>query len=267
MLFAIDIDGTVSGVNVRKFVYTCNERLSLGLDAKILDRVRTYQEFYELPEVGALRGDEVAWRHLRWIDFSSEILCSLPALPSAIDGVAQLARLGTVVYYTARKCRDDEKNREMAEATERWLEQHNFPGEAVFCLGVRDKLRRLALVEEAETIILIDDLYQRILEEIQEQEFEALRRHMILVAFGAVVSPACNGLQVHVLPSWRDIDRLVNCLQKGSTFMKKREDEVPETPKPEPPPETPKPEAAPETPKPEPNPYDNYDPRQDDKDK
>ena len=36
------------------------------------------------------------------------------------------------------------------------------------------------------------------------------------------------------------------------------EDDIPVTPKPEPPPETPRPED---------NPYDNYDPRQDDKDK
>jgi len=137
-------------------------------------------------------------------------LRAMHPLPGAKEGVAQLATLGRVAYYTARySSQSEERSQAMAQATLEWLTTHAFvnPTSAVFCDGLPGKLRQLAqeLARHAEPVILVDDQYSRLLQrltDLDKEPAQIFQRSLILVAYGAQTTPESALLPVVALPSW-----------------------------------------------------------------
>jgi uncharacterized HAD superfamily protein len=224
MLCAIDIDGTIAGRNMRQFARVCNESLSLGITLDQLPKKMLYTTFLRLPEVTAYQlrvGQQRFDRDIRWIDLDPQVLLAMVPLPGAVQGITQLVQYTTVSYYTVRYSSTQlHKNQAMASATQQWLTEKQFPQSCniVFCTSIADKLNRLAgrIKAEAESIILIDDRYSRLLEELMRVDqchVDLLRQHLQLVAFGAREVPErCHGFQVIPLPTWNDLSLYIDSL-------------------------------------------------------
>lgn len=220
MRIAVDIDGTISYRNERRYLYVCNEQLQLGIDARRLDTL-SYQELLRQPELLAYQervGDDYFRRAVGWIDFHSQVLCAAIPMTGAVEGVTRLASLGPVTYYTARFApTSPQRSQAMADATYQWLHAQRFPASdsVVFCSNLKDKLHRLAECIEAEQteFLLIDDQYARVISYISDldaSQRDILRRRMTLVAFKAARVPEqCARLRVLPLASWRQIDMLI----------------------------------------------------------
>lgn len=216
MLFAIDIDRTIAG-GFRAYVNHHNRDLALGISQQVLNGLPNYQEFLQLPEVIAYRQhNESRFQESKAsIRVSSDVILSLEALPGAGEGVALLAALGTIRYYTIRAD-------EVQEATVQWLDEKQFPypQNVVFCESSIDKIVKLCQQATDETIVLIDDKYAVLLIAFDHctqripAVADALRGRLIIVAFDikACDLPERDDIKLLALPSWHDVTNLVAAL-------------------------------------------------------
>lgn len=211
---ALDIDGTLGYRNRQQYLTTCNETLKLALSEERL-RTLSLNAFYQLPEVQNYKervGETYYAKAIGWIDYHPDVLRAMHPLPGAKEGVAMLATVGSVAYYTARySSQSEERSQAMAQATHEWLTAYTFanPTSAVFCDGLPGKLRQLAqeLAHNREPVILVDDQYTRLLERLSDLDAESaqlLQRSLILVAYGAQTAPESASLPVVALPSWEE---------------------------------------------------------------
>ncbi len=235
---ALDIDGTLGYRNRQQYLLTCKTTLKLALADDVLQGI-SLETFAQLPEVRAYRarvGDAYYTKALGWIDYHPDVLRAMHPLPGAREGVARLATVGSVAYYTARySAQSQERSQAMAEATQTWLTVHAFahPTNTVFCDGLPGKLRQLArdLVNVSEPVILIDDQWTRLLQrcaELDEATIRLLQGSLLLVAYGAATVPEQTLLPVVALPSWEEsavtqmlegIRHLLVPEEKGDSFM------------------------------------------------
>ncbi len=222
MIFAVDIDGTIAYRHVPSVLAACNERFRLGIAPERLQQM-SYQTFLCQPEVLAYRtriGAQRFERALGWMDFEPQVLLAMRQHPGACEGVARLAALAPVVYYTARWSADSaERSQAMAQATHQWLAAEHFPcaDAVIFCEGSVSKLRKLAerIEQEAQPIILIDDGYERIMHAYERLEArqQRLLRQLTLVAFGASsVSASAGGLRVIAMRSWSQLAQMLEAV-------------------------------------------------------
>ena len=230
MHIAVDIDGTIGYRNERCFIQVCNEDLKLGMDPERLSTL-SYEEFLCQPELAAYQekvGEKYFKLAVGWVDFHRQVLLSALPMAGAVEGVAKLALLAPLAYYTARYTTEsEERSQIMAGATHQCLREQQFPQaeEVIFCNGLKDKLLRIAAYIEAEAqeIMLIDDQYERVITSMtafDQPMRDILLRQMILVAFKAREVPCeCHGLRVLPLSSWRHIDTLIGTF---SSFSPKR---------------------------------------------
>ncbi len=221
MHIAVDIDGTIGYRNERRFIQVCNEDLKLNVAPERLATLN-YEDFLRQPELIAYQkkvGEKYFKLAVGWVDFHHQVLVSALPMSGAVEGVAKLAKLAPLTYYTARyTAESEERSQIMASATHQWLREQQFPHaeEVIFCNGLQDKLRRIAtcMETEAQEIVLIDDQYERVLTFITQLDKliqDTLLRQMILVAFKAKEVPReCYGLRVLPLSSWRHIDTLID---------------------------------------------------------
>lgn len=238
MLFAIDIDGTIAGRNMRQFAKDCNEAFDLQIDAAILERIR-YRSFMAHPAMVAYQqrmGKAAFEAAIEHIEKAAEMLTVKPVLPGAVESVRKLADLGDVGYYTVRKSAIPEQNEAIQQATKCWLNEQYFPNanNVHFCMSVMHKLVALAqyITTTQQRVILIDDLYTLLLQSYAQLErgehpridmaqcqqiTETLRAHLTLVAFKADSLPAQRSrLQVTTLPSWEAIDDVIASLERSA---------------------------------------------------
>lgn len=209
-----DIDGTLGRRNRQQYLITCNTTLKLDLADETLQGI-SLQTFAQLPQVQAYRqrvGETYYTKALGWIDYHPDVLRAMHPLPGAREGVARLATIGSVAYYTARySAQSQERSQAMAEATRTWLATYDFanPTNTVFCDGLPGKLRQLArdLVRDTESVILIDDQWARLLRQcadLDEDTSALFQGSLILVAYGAPAAPEHTPLPVVALPSWEE---------------------------------------------------------------
>lgn len=209
---AIDIDGTLGYRNRQQYLNTCNETLKLAIAEQRLQDI-SIQAFSQLPEVQTYRarvGEAYYTKALGWIDYHPEVLRAMRPLPGAKEGVALLATMGRVAYYTARySAQSEERSKAMAQATFEWLATCEFvnPTSAIFCDGLPGKLRQLAqqIARDPEPVILVDDQYARLLQRLSDLDTasgQILERFLVIVAYGACTAPERSSIPVIPLPSW-----------------------------------------------------------------
>ncbi len=220
MFFAIDIDGTIAGRNEQRFAEECNRIFNLGMNSEELEHI-SYITLMEQPALRAYR-ERVGTEHFETAVYEiaqdPAMLGVLPPFLGAVRGVAQLATVGDVGYYTVRKHRDPERNRQIEQATTQWLARHCFahPEHIVFCRSVMHKIVQLYEREKDHQypLVLIDDRWKQVLEAIDEIAaglYHQITDHLLpcltVVAFGVNALPTItNGFRVERLPSWENLD-------------------------------------------------------------
>lgn len=218
MLFAIDIDGTLSVLNVPMYIGACCKYFDIQIEPDYLTGL-TQSEFFALPEVvmrreavGAMLFDYYA----SWLRFDRQVMQSAKIIPGALPGVCNLADLTSVAYYTARFSKDRDKHTAMVEATEYWLTTNSFPsGERIYCDGLVGKLTAIAayIQKTGESVVLVDDSYARILLKIADLSNDVVsvvRKGITLVALRAAEVPQeTYGIHVVPLRSWLEVDLLI----------------------------------------------------------
>ncbi len=221
MQIIIDIDGTLCFNNRDFFFQLCNTTFDLGIAADRLSGM-THADFLAQPEVVALRsrlGEDLLAHKLGWLNFHPQaILASLP-ISGAVEGVAKLAGLGPVSYYTARFSSNKQRHATIVSSTHQWLADHQFvnPHRVTFCDGIQQKLLLLIQLAQdtSEYVMLIDDSYERLISHIAFIDKPAAFLSMFtLVAARAKELPVqTHNVQVLVLPHWREIDTIIQYIQ------------------------------------------------------
>jgi uncharacterized HAD superfamily protein len=224
MQVVIDIDGTLCFNNRAFFFQLCNTTFELGIAS---DRFAgmTHADFLAQPEVIALRsqlGADLFAHRLGWLNFHPQaILAALP-IPGAVEGVATLADLGPVSYYTARFSSNKQRHAAIVSSTQQWLVDHQFihPHRVTFCDGIQDKLLLLMQLarDTGEYVVLVDDSYERLLAILasiaDEQARSAFLSKFMLIAVRARELPAqTHNVRLLALPHWRDIKTLIQHIQ------------------------------------------------------
>ncbi|GCE50694.1 hypothetical protein EI42_05674 [Thermosporothrix hazakensis] len=219
-----DIDGTIARRNMSFFASYCNQKFALGLSQDQLERI-SYRELLRVPQMQEYKrswGEQRFRREIGWLDLHPDVLVQMLPFPYAREGINQLARLSSFAYYTVRySVTRPQRNEGMAKATRHWLQEMGFPeAPVVFCRSIAEKLVHMAhyISSTGETVFLIDDRYDRLLEEAEKLEAsqqEILRRSCMLVAFGAEVVPERNPiLRLFPLPSWHAVSDFLLYVQE-----------------------------------------------------
>jgi hypothetical protein len=221
MLFAIDIDNTIAGGPdaYKLYIEHHNDDLGLGLSSQLLNTLSNYQSFLKLPQVRAYRREhEDRFQASRdRCRTSSSVILSLDTLPDAVTGVQYLSRFGQICYYTIRVNQ---------EATKQWLAIHKFPNpqDVVFCDSALHKLMSIHQLEiqKHEHVALIDDRPFTLIQAFEKLTIthphvaRNIRQHVDLIAFGTGFGKVQNSdLRVFALPSWRDVNTLVDELNSS----------------------------------------------------
>lgn len=223
MNILVDIDGTTAYGNVAVHIRLCNELLHLAIDQETLDSIQTFTAFEMLPEMQAFKARVEDWKYRHMIDIidtDPRAAAAAKVMSGACDGVRYLSSFGEIGYCTARSGFpwDDE----LHEATYQWLDEQQFvaPKNVLFCESPLDKLHCIAehLSANPQTTILIDDLWDVLLEkfqELDEQEQELLTRHLILGAIWADQEDIPeHPLRIIPLRWWKQVDQFTTRLQQ-----------------------------------------------------
>jgi len=221
----LDVDGTIACDNQALYLSLCNLALKLGIDEERLAGL-TNDEFYVLPEVTAYRkqvGEQRYNTSVRIIAHTPILQRHLEVVDGAIDGARFLAQSGDLRYCTARKtARHEDLDEAMARATRDWLAASGFPNpqDVIFCTSLLEKLSFCAahIGKTGEEVVLVDDSYEQLLSEIDQLETrqgDLLRQHFTLLAFGAQEAPEHAPLRVVALPTWDQVVRVTQHIDKG----------------------------------------------------
>lgn len=143
MLFALDIDNTIARdiKNAALRAYLIRS-LDMPRDEQVL------RAWLQVPE--NLARFEQARKDSEKIP---EVMGAVQPIPGALDGVKQLASIGTVIYVTCRVP-------ELRTLTHDWLAEHGFPSpeNARLCGRYSEKyLHAYQMADSDEPILLIDD--------------------------------------------------------------------------------------------------------------
>lgn len=225
MQIILDIDGTLCSNNRAFFFQLCNTTFALGITAERLAGM-TRTNFLTQPEVVALRsqlGADLFTYQLGWLDFHPQAILAALVIPGAIEGVARLAELGPISYYTARFSHDQQKHAAIVSSTHQWLANHHFsnPNNVSFCDGIQQKLHQLIQLghDTDEQIVFIDDSYERLLANIalitDQREHRLLHSLFTLVAAHTSKPPTqTHGIQIFTLPHWNAVTSLIQHIQQ-----------------------------------------------------
>ncbi len=216
MLFAIDVDQTVAGSNAYEiYAHFHNQDLDLRIDPEILKQLKSYRDFFFLPQVVAFRqANEHEWNASRHRAIATPwVIEAFSPLEGAVQGVAHLSAYGQIRYYTARTPL-------VREATQRWLGQHMFKQsqEVICCSSIEQKIRALACYEpQNEQIVLIDDRgHSHFLDMLErmKNDVEGLCSRLRILAFGASACtlPQTTLVPLIALPSWGQL----HCVLRSS---------------------------------------------------
>ncbi len=222
MQIIIDIDGTLCFNNRDFFFQLCNTTFDLGIAA---DRFAgmTHADFLAQPEVIALRsrlGEDLFAHKLGWLNFHPQaILAALP-IPRAVEGVAKLADLGSVSYYTARFSSNKQRHATIVSSTHQWLADHQFihPHRVTFCDGIQQKLLLLVQLAQdtGEHVMLVDDSYERLISHIAfigDKQAAFLSMFTLVAARAKELPVQTHDVQLLALPHWREVDTLIQHIQ------------------------------------------------------
>ncbi|GCE29535.1 hypothetical protein KDA_50190 [Dictyobacter alpinus] len=145
----------------------------------------------------------------------------------ALKGVMQLVQYQkNVGYCTARRGNTQSWTLEVQRVTQVWLHNQGFPHpeNVLFCEDSREKLQAIAglLIEQPEPIILIDDLYDRLIAHfgtLDAHEQAVLSRYFVLGAYGVQDVPKAP-FRVIPFADWTEVDRFLEMLP-GSSYPSK----------------------------------------------
>lgn len=127
MIIAIDIDGTLCWSNVSVFVEECNTTFDLHIDPGVLATITSKHAFYSLPQVASRVIQQPYFQDdLDWIEYRERCILASLLMDGAVEGVARLAHLGKIAYYTARYCSEPDMQCEIETCTRQWLTQSHF---------------------------------------------------------------------------------------------------------------------------------------------
>lgn len=206
MIFAIDIDGTISSANAAEIYSFFVKELDLDIPANILDALPTFGAFLGLPQVVQFRkADErlfLAARH-KAIETPGFLLALVP-MPDAAQELHYLSQLGEVRYCTAR-------SPEVQCVTQQWLEQHGFPcfHQVECCSTIFQKTQTLA--NYSGQVVLIDDRgHTDMLKSLHEMPDLASR--LSILAFGVSSVSVSTTFYLRALPAWSHVREVVASL-------------------------------------------------------
>lgn len=192
------------------------------------DSVNSVRAFEQLPEVQAFKQSVGTTKYtylLELLVYLPEHLEHASVTEGSYEGVMKLAQYqgDGLGYCTARIGNTASWDRDLQEATRLWLQHHQFPHaeNTLFCAGPRAKLHAIAarLAIDPQPVLLIDDLYDRLVEhfsalEIKEQRL--LSQYLVLGAYGATRASAGQQAPIHLIPlhSWKDMDMFLIMLDE-----------------------------------------------------
>jgi uncharacterized HAD superfamily protein len=216
MKIAVDIDGTLLWSNVPVFLEECNKTFELGISSEILNSLTSKEDFYALPVVATrLLEEEYFCYELAWIEFRERCLLESLVMDDAAAGVARLASLGDVTYYTARYSHEHEVLLEIKKASKQWLKQNDFINysKVVFCDRIKGKVLKILKLAKNDNILLVDDSYISILEQIEQlkdADKDLLLEKLMIVALRAAADELpSTDLKLVALPYWDEIDSIM----------------------------------------------------------
>ena len=208
MIFAVDVDGTISSANAEGIYRFFIQELGLDIPASVLETLTTFGAFLSLPQVVQFRKANerlfLAARH-KAIETPGFLLALVP-MPLAAQELHYLSFFGEVRYCTARVP-------EVQGVTQQWLEQHGFPyGQVECCSTIAQKVQRLASYQPAqEPIMLIDDRGHTDMPKALHHVPDLASRLSIL-AFGVSDVPVSITFFLGALPAWSHIREVVASL-------------------------------------------------------
>ena len=216
MLFALDIDGTIS-MGGNWFARWMAREANIDIPEDELARLDYGFEFWELPQVRSLTHEqqtrlrEHAHAHHKDPDRQQN---SIP-IPGAREALSTLLEHGASIIYTT--CRQPEAQ----QRTRAWLERYGFPcaQQVYICQHYHWKyIYAYEQAQEKEPVILIDDLIEKMIPAFRTLAIEkreiamSLVKRLAVVAIGQEKPPVFKKVpfKVLALPSWRqeDLERL-----------------------------------------------------------
>ncbi len=218
MLFALDVDGTIS-VGGNWFARWLASEASLDIPEDELASIRYSFEFWDLPQVRMLTHEQRvqlrAHAHAHHKDADRQ-QNSIP-IPGARDALQTLLEHGATIIYTT--CRQPEARQRTSE----WLEKYGFPcaQQVSICQHYHWKyIYAYEQAQEKEPVILIDDLIEKMIPAFRTLAIEkreiaiSLVKRLAVVAIGQEQLPIFKKVpfKVLALPSWRpeDLERLAS---------------------------------------------------------
>jgi hypothetical protein len=211
VIFAIDIDGTISSANANEIYSFFVRELGLDIPASVLETLPTFGAFLSLPQVVQFRKASKANERLFLAARHNAIktpsfLLDLVPMPHAADELHYLTSLGEVRYCTARVP-------EVQGVTQQWLERHGFPccHQVECCSTIASKVQTLASYQPNQDLVLIDDRgHTDMLDALHTMPNLASR--LSILAFGVENVPLSTTFYLRALPAWSHIREVVASL-------------------------------------------------------
>ena len=220
MKIAVDIDGTLCWSNLPIFLEECNKTFDLGLSENTLNSLTDKEDFYALPEVADRLAQERHFKdELAWIEYREKCILESLLMDDSVAGVARLATLGDLAYYTARYSDEHEIQLEIEKASKQWLKYHKFVNHhsVEFCNRIEGKIAKILKVAKKEYILLVDDSYKGVLDVIKHLEDDDRRlliEKLMLVALRANANELpLTDVHVIALPYWDEIETVIERIE------------------------------------------------------
>jgi hypothetical protein len=218
--FLLDIDDAIAERNTSVFLSLCNTKLKLGIEESRLQTLH-YHEFLLLPEVVRCRqrlGDSNFERALHWVELDPYHRIHMYSFRHAIAGINQLAKIGTITYYSTQETYDSAQLRtQMMQATRTWLTIHHFPSpdRVLFYHNPLDKLCSITelAMSNAYHLVVIDAHYGQLLADLSSLNpnlLKKIRYSFTLYAFGVIDVVPSDVIEVVAFPGWEHTN---TCLQ------------------------------------------------------
>ncbi|GHO92937.1 hypothetical protein KSF_029850 [Reticulibacter mediterranei] len=227
--FLLNIDDAIAERNTSVFIALCNTKLKLGIDESRLQTLH-YHEFLLLPEVVNYRqrlGDRNFERALRWIELEPHHRIHMYPLKHAIAGISQLAKIGTLTYYSTHQTHySTQLQAQVMQATRAWLSVHHFPcsDRVLFYDDSHDKLCSITelVMSNAYHLVVIDAHYGPLLTDLSSLSQNLLKKmqhSFTLYAFGMVEETQSDAIEVVAFPGWEHTDA---CIQSWIERLEER---------------------------------------------
>lgn len=227
--FLLNIDDAIAERNTSVFMALCNAKLKLGIDESRLQTLH-YHEFLLLPEVVSYRqrlGERNFERALHWIELEPHHRIHMYPLKYAIAGISQLAKIGTLTYYSMHQMHCSTQFQvQMMQATRAWLAVHHFPcsDRVLFYHDAYDKLCSITelAMGNAYHLVVIDAHYGALLADLASLNQNLLKKiqySFTLYAFGTTEVVQSDTIEVVAFPGWEHTDA---CIQTWIETLEER---------------------------------------------